>query len=411
MNVLMTADTVGGVWSYALELCGALSPFGVRVTLATMGAPLREDQRADVRRLDNVTVHESAYKLEWMQDCWNDVEEAGRWLMGLAAHAQPDLVHLNNFVHGALPWSAPVLMVGHSCVLSWFRAVRGCEAGPEWDRYREEVTAGLRAADVVVAPTRAMLDALREHYGPFAASGVIGNGLEPDAFTCGRKENVVLAAGRLWDAAKNISALASVAGRLKWPVHVAGEDCHPDGGRAELPNLCLLGRLCASEMRRQFAHAAIYALPARYEPFGLTVLEAALSGCALVLGEIPSQRELWDDRALFVAPGDEERLVEVTNRLIDTPGLRERLARSAQQHARRLTSRRMAEAYYDEYQRLHQLVPPLRRGGRGGCAERLHRATEQGQVKACDQYELTTCGSPPLTPPSDVGEPSQEVRV
>ncbi len=32
-------------------------------------------------------------------------------------------------------------------------------------------------------------------------------------------------------------------------------------------------------------------LPARYEPFGLSVLEAALSGCALVLGDIPSLRE------------------------------------------------------------------------------------------------------------------------
>ena len=352
MNVLMTTDTVGGVWSYALELCAALAPFDVHVTLATMGAPLRDDQWADVRRLDNVTVHESSYKLEWMQNCWDDVEQAGRWLLDLASRSQPDLVHLNNFAHGDLPWSAPVLMVGHSCVLSWFRAVRGCEAGPEWDRYREEAGAGLRAADLVVAPTRAMLDALRQHYGPFAASRVIWNGRDPDAFTCGRKENVVLAAGRLWDAAKNVSALASVAGRLKWPVHVAGEDRHPDGGRAELPNLCLLGRLPASDMRQNFAQSAIYAHPARYEPFGLTVLEAALSGCALVLGDIPSLRELWDDRAVFVAPDDEKRLVEVINRLIDTPDLRERLARSAQQHARRLTARRMAAAYHEEYQRL-----------------------------------------------------------
>ena len=36
MRVLMTADTVGGVWTYALELAGALAPLGVDITLATM---------------------------------------------------------------------------------------------------------------------------------------------------------------------------------------------------------------------------------------------------------------------------------------------------------------------------------------------------------------------------------------
>ena len=54
--------------------------------------------------------------------------------------------------------------------------------------------------------------------------------------------------------------------------------------------------------------AAIYALPARYEPFRLEVLEAAAPGCALVLGDIASLRELWDGAALFVAPDDDRAL-------------------------------------------------------------------------------------------------------
>ena len=36
-RVLMTADTVGGVWTYALELARALAGFGVETTLAVMG--------------------------------------------------------------------------------------------------------------------------------------------------------------------------------------------------------------------------------------------------------------------------------------------------------------------------------------------------------------------------------------
>ena len=47
--------------------------------------------------------------------------------------------------------------------------------------------------------------------------------------------------------------------------------------------------------------ATIFALPARYEPFGLSALEAGLAGCALVLGDIP-MREVWHDAAMFVPP-------------------------------------------------------------------------------------------------------------
>ena len=39
--VLMTADPIGGVWSYALELAGGLHrAAGTRTVLATMGRPL-----------------------------------------------------------------------------------------------------------------------------------------------------------------------------------------------------------------------------------------------------------------------------------------------------------------------------------------------------------------------------------
>ena len=50
--------------------------------------------------------------------------------------------------------------------------------------------------------------------------------------------------------------------------------------------------------------SAIFAAPSRYEPFGLAVVEAAISGAALVLADIPTFRELWSDAALFVSPDD-----------------------------------------------------------------------------------------------------------
>jgi glycogen synthase len=143
LRILMTADTVGGVWTYALELARALAPRDVRVDLATMGDRPTPAQRREAREVPGLELFESSFRLEWMEAPWDDVARAGEWLLGLEERLRPDVVHLNGFAHGALPWRAPVLVVGHSCVLSWWQAVRGCPAPPEWDQYRAAARAGL----------------------------------------------------------------------------------------------------------------------------------------------------------------------------------------------------------------------------------------------------------------------------
>ncbi len=349
-RVLMTADTVGGVWTYALELCQALAVEGVRVELATLGAPLSPAQWVEARAVPGLTLHESSYQLEWMEEPWEDVRASGEWLLGLEARLAPDIIHLNGYCHGALPWRAPVLMVAHSCVLSWWEAVKGEAAPGRYARYQQEVARGLRAAARVVAPSEAMLAAAERHYGPFRSTSVIANARRAESFLPGPKEPFVLAAGRLWDEAKNLAALDAVAPRLPFPVRVAGETQHPGGGSdARAHQVQPLGRLTPEALAGWMARAAIYALPARYEPFGLSVLEAALAGCALVLGDIPSLREVWGDAALFVHPDDGDGLARTLTELMANPSGRERLAARAHARALTFTPRRMAEAYLELY--------------------------------------------------------------
>jgi len=146
-RVLMTADTVGGVWQYAMDLCRVLCARGDEITLATMGGLPDRAQRREAGSIPGLDLRASRYKLIWMDNPWRDVNEAGEWLLGLAHEVQPDIVHLNDLGHGDLDWPAPVLTVGHSCVLSWWRAVHGERAPePQWTPYRERVTAGLLAS-------------------------------------------------------------------------------------------------------------------------------------------------------------------------------------------------------------------------------------------------------------------------
>jgi glycosyltransferase involved in cell wall biosynthesis len=196
-----------------------------------------------------------------------------------------------------------------------------------------------------------MLEALREHYGAPLRGRVIANGLDAAQFPAagGDKEPFVLGAGRIWDQAKNLGALASVAPHLGWPVYLAGSDRHPDGHDRRQEGIRALGWLDPAELRRWMARASIYALPARYEPFGLSVLEAGLSGCALVVGDLASLREVWGDAALYVPPEDGVALLEALERLAHDDVLRTRMSSAARGRALGFTADRMGRRYVDLY--------------------------------------------------------------
>jgi len=351
LTVLMTADAVGGVWSYALGLCAALPD--VRFVLATLGPRPSPEQRAAVSRLGNVQLVESDFRLEWMPGATADIAASRRWLDALAVRHAVDLVHVNGYAQARLDCACPAVAVAHSDVLSWWVAVHGEAAPGEWGDYRRQVVYGLRSAARIVAPTRAVQHDLRRQYGlPLWDARIIPNGVDVNAFPPRPKRAVIMAAGRIWDAAKNLRFLDELAPQLEWPVEIAGETSHPGHGAARLRHARPLGLLDASEMRRRLGEAAIFAAPARYEPFGLAILEAAAAGCALVLGDIASLRETWDGAAIFVPPDDSCGWRAALDRLARDRDERDRLAAGARARARRFTLDRTGARYRALYREL-----------------------------------------------------------
>jgi glycosyltransferase involved in cell wall biosynthesis len=355
VKVLISTDTVGGVLTYTAELAAALEAQGDEVVVATMGPRLRREQR----QLLPGRVHESGYRLEWMEDPWDEVAAAGEWLLALEEEERPDIVHLCSYSHAALPFRAPKLVVAHSCVLSWWRAVHGTEAPPSRDRYREEMGAGLADADAIVAPTQAILRELgRDHELPPTRATLIHNGTpmptgrkrsytDRNRPVGGEKEALILGAGRFWDPAKNLAALDAAAEGLQWPVVVAGEL-----GEGVTNHAASTGVLSSPQLARLRARATIYAAPALYEPFGLGILEAAADRCALVLGDIPSLRELWSDAAIFVDPRDPKALREALSGVAGDRWLRTALADRARRRAASYSIDRVASAYRRLYRNL-----------------------------------------------------------
>lgn len=358
MKVLMTTDTLGGVWTYCMTLCAALQPHGVSIALATMGRKLSAQQHQQLQELPHVQVFESEFRLCWMENAGEDVTRAGDWLLALERDIEPDLVHLNDLAHGGLHWQSPVLLVAHSCVSSWWEAVKKQEAPQEqWRTYQTLVKTSVTNADLVIAPTHAMLVSFLRHYGPAKASLVIPNGRDfpaqiPVSVKIARADPIIFAAGRIWDEAKNIGALTDIAHQLPWPVYLAGDNVDPNGGLKFTDGIHHLGFLGDRELSRWLFKAGIYVAPAHYEPFGLAILEAARAGCALVLGDIRSLREVWADAAEYVNPNNPEAIKDAICRLIVDPQHRRQLSEAAWLRAQRFSATQMAKDYLAQYHAL-----------------------------------------------------------
>lgn len=355
VKILMTTDSVGGVWAYSMELCKALAHSGCEIDLTCMGGRLGETERADALALPHVELHESRLRLEWMQDPWRDVEHACDWIESLLQSTRADLLHLNCYGPLIRDYDVPVLLVTHSCVHSWWRAVHESEPDASWKRYRDCVIRALYTADRVVAPSAASLAAVGDCYEEVNVNGrarVIHNGIDATNWAAAHVPSVrfVLGVGHIWDEAKNLQQLATVAPYLPCPVLIAGDG--ELNGKTSAKGVVMLGPQPRSQLMPYYRRAAAFAHPARYEPFGLAVLEAALSGCPLVLGDIPSLRELWDDVALFADPDDTRAWRETLGRLLVDPAERRNRGRAAHARALRYGARQMAAAYLAQYRQL-----------------------------------------------------------
>jgi glycogen synthase len=143
------------------------------------------------------------------------------------------------------------------------------------------------------------------------------------------------------------------------PVCIVGDDCSEQPMvpvRADVrfkdgdTGIALKGAQSESQLRLLYSRASIYAGTSRYEPSGMTILEAALSRCALVLNDIPSLRELWGHAAVYFQTNDAGSLADSVRTLSGDVELRRNFANRAFQRARECyNAHRMTDNYIQLY--------------------------------------------------------------
>lgn len=352
LRVLMTADAVGGVWPYATDLAHGLVGLGADVVLVVMGPPPSPAQRRAATG-SGADIVDSGLALDWLAPDPDAIRRDGETLARLAARHGADLVHLNMPALAAeAEFDMPVVAAAHSCVATWWDAVRGGELPPDFAWRAALTAAGLVAADRVVAPSAAFAGALQRRYALAARPDVVHNGRAPLPLKPCPVDDFAFTAGRLWDEGKNLAVLDRAAARLAMPLRAAGPVTGPNGAGIDLVHIHHLGSLDEAGLAHWLAARPVFVSAARYEPFGLAVLEAAAAGCPLVLSDIPTFRELWNGAALFVAADDDAGFAAAVATLVGKRSTRLRAGAAARRRARRFTPAAMASGMATIYRDL-----------------------------------------------------------
>jgi glycogen synthase len=348
MRLLITTDTIGGVWTFSLELVRGLLGRGCAVALVSLGRKPSPTQQAACDTLTERFGQSFFYTpsdtpLEWLDTNGLAFIEAAPLLAQIARQFQPDLLHSNQFCFGALELPIPKVVTAHSDVLSWAQCCGTILAPSPWlHQYVSLVRSGLSGATSVVAPTRWMMQSLAKLYTLPQTQVVISNGRSILGSNERMRTLQAVSAGRVWDPAKGLSLLADVQSAI--PIFVAGE---VERGSSVIsspsPFVTLLGAMTQQRLLRLFRESAIYLCTSIYEPFGLAPLEAALCGCAVLARDIPSLREVWQDEALYFS--DAPSLSQLLYRLQHSPEALDELQVRSSQRAQHFTRDRMVERY------------------------------------------------------------------
>ncbi len=200
----------------------SLTRRGHEVVLVSFGQMPDDRQTESLRGMRGIEYFPTAFRLEWMQGCREELDASNEFLLQLIAEKQPELLHFNQFCYGALDTPIPKLVVAHSDVWSWWVAVHGETPRERWtDEYRKVVAKGVKGADMVVGVTRWMLEQVDNYYARPKQQRIVHNGRSATRFEFAEGKRLgAITVGRIWDAGKQISLLRECADVL--PITIAG---------------------------------------------------------------------------------------------------------------------------------------------------------------------------------------------
>jgi glycosyltransferase involved in cell wall biosynthesis len=286
------------------------------------------------------------------------------WLKDLLSY---DIVHVQSTPYAALVKNQHLVLTAHSPVATEFRfypLAAGMKA--PFAYLCERIS--LRKAKQVIAVSHGTKDDLIRRYGVAEDMiTLIPNAVDAERFRPSRKLDSehprVLMCSRL-EPRKNITEALLALARLKdrsiqcdiIGVGSQGKALTQIARRLDV-NVRFLGLVPEEELQRHYAAAGIFLSTSASEGFGLTVLEAMASGCAVIVSDIMAHKEFVHHFKNGLVYRTTDELISHLRLLIDSPDLAEQIGAEARKTALQYSWTRAAEKVLEAYQKV--LSDPL----------------------------------------------------
>jgi glycosyltransferase involved in cell wall biosynthesis len=277
-----------------------------------------------------------------------------------------DIVHVQSSPYGAFVRKQPMVVTVHAPVrteaefYTWSLKLKSIPA-----YILEKFT--FRKCESVIAVSELTKKDLIEKYGLASSKiDVILNGVEYEKFRTERSIAVkngnvaqsgvpsILILSRL-EPRKNIEEAILVLSKIRkrFKVTIAGEGSERHKleklSKEKNVNIDFLGRVDAERLPGVYAHADIFVSTSRSEGFGLTILEAMASGCAVVASKIPTHRDLIENGRNGILYENTLDFEAKLNLLLSDSDLVRKIGREAQDSAEKFSWDNVASQVLKQY--------------------------------------------------------------
>jgi glycosyltransferase involved in cell wall biosynthesis len=266
-----------------------------------------------------------------------------------------DLVHSLDLVPP--PTRRPLVVTVHDTVTSELPDLHGHRAGV----LRERQLRVLERADAILAVSASTakslldrgVDADRVHVTPNGLTRLPPPGPSPVPGT-----GFLLMVGTL-EPRKGHDLLLRALARARLdstrvvfagPTHGRADELRALATRLGIERrLTILGHVDDAVLARLYQDAGALCMPSLAEGFGLPVLEALAAGVPVIASRVPAIREVAEDAALLVSPGDVDAFAGALERVLVDGELRARLRMRGRERAASFSWEATAEATVQAY--------------------------------------------------------------
>lgn len=352
-KLLMTTNVKNEIWDYSVILAGALlKQIDAEILMLSFGGEPTINQKAEAESL-NVKFLFS----DFSPAIFND-SEAKSLFESTVKEFNPHILHLNDCYINS-DFKKPGIFTFHNDLLNKKLCNFGINNINNYNyqdnnflKQKELINKSLNNADIIITQSRVPAEYLIKTYDLQKKIKIVYNGIDYKPYS-GMRENInLLAHGNLSDRSKNISLLLNMAYKLPDNIKLKIIGDFPPERR--LPrNVEFLNNLSGEELMNVYKTSSIYIAASSYESNGISSMQAAFSGCAVLAADIPVFKELWGDCACMFEKENLNSLMKTVNNLAENRNLLEITSRNCQAKALSVyNSKRMASEYINLYKNI-----------------------------------------------------------